>query len=45
MKQRIIMLVEIVGGLVACVGVGMYSTAAGLITAGTLIVVACEANS
>lgn len=39
------MLMEVVGGIIACVGVGMYSTAAGLITAGTLIVVACEANS
>jgi hypothetical protein len=45
MKQRIVMSIEIVGGIIACIGVGMFSTPAGLIAAGTLIVVACEANS
>jgi hypothetical protein len=45
MKQRIILTIEIVGGIIACLGVGMLHTSAGLIAAGTLIVVACEANS
>jgi len=45
MKRILIMTIEIVGGIIACLGVGMFNTAAGLIAAGTLIVVACEANS
>jgi hypothetical protein len=45
MKQRLIMFLEVIGGIIACVGVGMYSIEVALITAGTLIVVACEANS
>lgn len=45
MKQRTIFIVELVGGITACVGVAMVSVASALIVAGTLVVVACEANS
>jgi len=45
MKQRTIFIVELVGGITACVGVAMFSVASALVVAGTLIVVACEANS
>jgi hypothetical protein len=45
MKQRTIFIVELVGGITACVGVALFSIAFALIVAGTLIVVACEANS
>ena len=46
MKQRtVLIMVEVLGGVVACIGVAMFNPAMALITAGTLIVVACEANS
>lgn len=44
MKQRIVLLTELVGAIVFCVGVGMVSTAGALIATGLLIVVACEVN-
>jgi hypothetical protein len=45
MKQRIIIAIEVIGGIIACLGVANLNTSAGLIIAGTLIIVACEANS
>ena len=45
MKKQSIFILELVGGITACVGVALFSVAVGLIVAGTLIVVACEANS
>lgn len=46
MKQRIVLItIEVLGGVLACIGVAMFNPAIALITAGALIVVACEANS
>ena len=45
MKQRIIFLTEVFGGIMACIGIAIFNPAVALIAAGTLIVVACEANS
>ncbi len=38
-------IIEIIGGVLACIGVGMLNVPAALISAGVLIVVACEANT
>lgn len=39
------MILEIIGGVLACIGVGMLNLPAAFISAGVLIVVGCEANS
>lgn len=35
---------ELIGAITFCAGIGMFSTAGALISAGILIVVACEVN-
>jgi hypothetical protein len=46
MKQRTIFVIELIGGLTACVGVALFSVPVSLIDWWrALIVVACEANS
>jgi len=45
MKLSTTTIVEVIGGIVACIGVGMLSVPVALITAGVLVVVACEANA
>lgn len=44
-KETIVMATEILGGIVACVGISMFSVATSLIVAGALVITACEANS
>lgn len=45
MKERIVTAIEILGLLIACVGVAMVNIPLALIVAGTLIVVGCEVRS
>jgi hypothetical protein len=45
MKQRTIFVIELIGGVTACVGVALFSVPVSLIFGGVLCVVACEANS
>jgi len=44
-KETILVSIEILAGIVACVGIGMFNVAASLIVAGALVITACEANS
>lgn len=44
-KQTMLIAIEILGGIIACVGIGMFSVATSLIVAGALVITACEANS
>jgi hypothetical protein len=44
-KETIVMATEILGGIIACIGIGMFSVATSLIVAGALVITACEANS
>ena len=44
-KQTMLIAIEILGGIVACVGISMFSVATSLIVAGALVITACEANT